>query len=306
MNVLVPLTISDAMLISSTIAEPAADETVWVSGGTYAVGDQRIRTTTHRIYECGKAHSGVSKLPEDDLDNWFDAGPTAKWAAFDTEVSTQSRIATPLTYVLQPGFFNAIAFYGLDGADISVTVKDGPGGATVFSYSGSLQEPPPDWYEWLFSTIRPLSKLVLRDIVPYPDAELTITITAAGGGEVGAGMIAIGDMRPLMGDAPWGGPEYGATAEPVDFSYIKTEFDGTTSIKKRRNATDIRVRVVMPREFADYALSVVQEVLSLPAGWIATDVTGFGGLNTFGLGSGSLSYDSFGRAVFAIYVKGLV
>jgi hypothetical protein len=306
MNVLVPITITDSMLVSSTIAEPASGETAWVSGGTYALSDRRIRTTTHRVYECVKAHIGVTTLPENDTVNWLDVGPTLRWAAFDNEVSTPSSAVTPLTYVLQPGFFNAVAFYGMDGADISAIVKDAPGGTVIFSYSGSLQEPPIDWYEWLFSPIRPLSKLVLRDIVPYPEAELTISITATAGTTVSAGMIAIGDMRLLIGDAEWGGTEYGATAEPVDFSYIKTEFDGTTSIKKRRNATDMRVRVVMPRESADYALSTMQEVLSVPAAWIATDAPGFAGLNVFGLGTGSLGYDSNGHAVFSIYVKGLV
>lgn len=305
-NVLVPLTITDDMLVSSTISEPAASETAWVSGGTYAVDDLRIRGTTHRVYRCVTAHTGVTTPPEDDTTNWQDYRPTLKWAAFDSTVSTQSSSTTTMTYVLQPGFFNAIAFYGLDGADIAVTVKDEPGGSTIYSYAGSLQEPPPDWYEWLFSPIRQLRKLVLRDIVPYPDAELTITITAGAGEAVGVGMICVGDMRALISDAPWGGVEQGATAEPVDFSYIKTEFDGTTTIERRRNATDMRIKVVMPRTYADYALSTIQEVLSVPAAWIATDVTGYDGLNVFGLGSGSMSYDSFNHAILNIYVKGLV
>lgn len=306
MNVLIPLKITDAMLASSTIAEPAAGETAWVSAGTYAVGDVRIRTTTHRKYKALTAHTGKTELPENDATNWLDIGPTTKWAPFDSEVSTQASIVTPMTYVLKPGFFNAIALYGLDGASISVTVKDQTGGNVVYTYTSDLQEPPADWYEWLFSPIKPLTKLVLRDIVPYPDAELTITITAAAGVTVKAGIIAVGDMRPLIGDAEWGGTEAGATAEPVDYSYIKTELDGTTKIVKRRAATDMNVRVVMPRTSADYALATVQEVLSVPAAWIASDAPGFAGLNVFGLGTGSMSYDSFGHAIFSIKVKGLV
>ena len=59
--VLVPIDVDDAMLSSTTIAEPAATETAWVSGGTYAIGDKRIRTQTHRVYQSATAHTGVTR-----------------------------------------------------------------------------------------------------------------------------------------------------------------------------------------------------------------------------------------------------
>lgn len=303
MNLLVPIDIIDVMVISSTIAEPDAGETAWVSGATYAVGDKAIRTSTHRVYKRAVAGAGATP-PEDDTDNWTDFAPTNKWAAFDTEVSTQSIGASPLTYVLQPGFFNALSMYGLEGEDLTVTVKDEPGGATIYSWTEPLIEPVPDWYEWLFSPIQARSKVVLDGILPYPEAELTITITS--GANAKCGMLNIGDLRPLIGGAEWGGTLAGAKAEPVSFSYIKTELDGTTRIVRRRSATDMTATVAMPRNVADYALASVQEVLDIPCSWIATDRPGYQGLNVFGLGSGSLSYDSPNTATLNINVKGLV
>ena len=44
--ILKPTPITDAMLASCTVAEPAAGETAWTSAGTYALGDNCIRTTT--------------------------------------------------------------------------------------------------------------------------------------------------------------------------------------------------------------------------------------------------------------------
>ena len=77
-RVMVPVTISDSMILAGTsIAEPAASETVWVSGGTYTLGQERIRTTTHRVYEC--AHSGRTALPEADPTFWQDTRPTLRW-----------------------------------------------------------------------------------------------------------------------------------------------------------------------------------------------------------------------------------
>ena len=51
MNILVPLTITDALLADCNIAEPAVGELEWLSGAAYALGERRIRKTTHRLYE---------------------------------------------------------------------------------------------------------------------------------------------------------------------------------------------------------------------------------------------------------------
>lgn len=306
MNVLVPTPITDAMLSSSSITEPAAGETAWAPAGTYALGDKRIRATTHRIYECVLAHTGRTALPEADAAYWLDISPTQKWAAFDSLTSTQSSIVTPLTFVLRPGFFNAVACYGLDGATLLISLKDAPGGTVVYAQTIDLTAPPLDWYDWGFGRIQPLDKALVQGLTPYPDAELTITITAAASVTVKAGIIAVGDFRELAGDGDWGGTKYGATAEPVTYSYIKRNDDGTTKIVRRHAATDLSVDVVMPREYADAAVAAVQQVLDVPAAWIATDASGYASLNVFGLGSGSMQYNSFYDAVFSIKVKGLV
>lgn len=305
-NVLVPTPITDAMLTSSSIAEPAASEMAWVSGGTYVLGDKRIRAATHRVYKCLIDHTGRTAAPEGDTSYWSDDAPTLKWAVFDAEISTPSTCVTPLTLVLRPGFFNAIGFYGLVGANIGVTVKDAPGGTVVYSYAGDLLNLPLDWYDWAFGPIKQRSKLLLSGIGLYLDPELTLSITAAAGVTVGAGMIVIGDMRSFLDDAAWGGAEYGASAEPVNFGRITTDKFGTTKIVPGRIATDMRLRVVMPSGAADYFLASVQEVLSTPCAWIATEIPGYDGLNVFGLGSGPISYDSKGHAVWSGYIKGLV
>ena len=306
MNVLIPIQITDAMITSNPIAEPAAGETAWVSAGTYVLGDRRIRTTTHRVYECVQAHTGRTSLPEFDTTYWLDYGPTLKWAVFDDLVSTQSTAATTLTFVIKPGFFNAVALYGLDAANIAITIKDATGGNVVFTRSEALMAPPFDWYDWAFGRIVPQDKYLVTGLMPYPEAELTITLTAATGVTVKAGIIAIGDFRALAGDGDWGGTQYGATAEPVTYSYIKRNDDGTTKIVRRHAATDMKVSVIMPMEFADETVAALQDVLDRPCAWIASDSAGYAALNVFGLGSGYMSYDSFGIATLSIHVKGFI
>lgn len=306
MNILIPIQITDAMLSSSTLAEPAAGETAWVSGGAYAIGDRRIRATTHRIYECVAAVTGSATAPESDATHWLDAGPTAKWAAFDSYVSTQSTATTTMTYVLRPGFFDAVALYGLDGSTLQITLKAAAGGTVVYSETVLLQNDPLDWWDWAFGPPSALTKWFVKGLTPYADPELTITISSGTGETVGIGMVVIGSLTPMVdSDSTWGGTEQGASADPVTWSYIKTDEFGNTSIVRRRSGTDIRFKEVMPRERADYALALVQRVLDVPAAWIATDATGYQGLNVFGLGSGSMTYDSFGIATFSGTVKGM-
>lgn len=306
MNILIPLKITEAMISSSSIAEPAAGETVWASGGTYAIGDRRIRTQTHRIYECVQAVSGSSTAPESDAAHWLDAGPTARWAAFDNYVSTQSASATSLSYVLRPGFFDSIALYGLTGISLQIVLKDAPGGTVVRNESVLLQNDPLDWWDWAFGPPSSISKWFVKGLTPYADPELSITVSAAAGDPVGIGMVVVGSLTPMVdSDVSWGGTQQGATADPTTWSYIKTDEYGNTTIVRRRSGTDTRFKVAMPRDRADYVIDLVQRVLDVPAAWIATDADGYQGLNVFGLGSGSMSYDSYGIATFTGTVKGM-
>jgi hypothetical protein len=306
MNIINPITITDAMIgAGTTIAEPSATETAWNAATNYTVGTVVIRTTTHRKYR--NAIAGVdATLPENLPTRWQDVGPTDRYAPFDIYTNTAATTVTSLAYVLTPGYFNALALYGLTGAQYTITVKAVTEGSIIFTRTGFLSEDPAGWYEYLFTATKPKTKIIFTDIPIRPTAEVTLTITAAIGVTVAVGMIVLGDYASLSGDGLWGGTEYGASAEPVTYSYIKTEDDGTTKIVKRHSATNLRVSVSMPTEEADAVLQSVQSVLDVPVAWIATGVVGYEGLTTFGIGSSSMKYGSFGTATLDINVKGLV
>lgn len=302
MRVLVPTQITDAMLTSSAIDEPDTGETVWAPSTAYALGDRRYRAETHRIYECVQAHSSRTTPPEEDTMYWLEYKPTNRWAMFDGMVSTASTAEETMTVVLEPGWFNALALFGIEGESVDITVKDAPGGDVIFSYSGALVEDVGSWYEWFFTPIKPRRKLILSSIEPYAAAELTVTITGPAGTTVALGLLTVGDLRTLASKF---GTLTGATAEPVDYSYVKTHDDGTRRIVKRNSATDMRASVVLDRSEIPYAMATVQELLSVPAVWIGNKTAAFDGLSVYGLGSASFVYDS-NRATMNLNVKGLV
>jgi hypothetical protein len=304
--ILVPTKITDATLSSSTIAEPAAGETAWVSAGTYVVGDERIRAGTHRVYTCVLAHNGRTALPEADPMYWLDTRATMRWAMFDSQVSSQTKTVTTMTVVIKPGFTNAIALYNISGTHITITVKDATGGNVIKTLDQDFYAPCPDWYEWLFSPYQNLQKVILRDITPYDTMEYTITMTAGVGNPVGIGMCVIGDMRPLIASLEFGGTQYGTSVQPIDYSYIKTNEYGDTQIVRRRATTDLRAKVILPQGDADYAISLLQDVLATPVSFVSVDAQGYDAANVFGLVSGSLTYQSHAHSEIEINVKGLV
>lgn len=304
--ILVPLAVTDASLNSCTIAEPDSGETAWVSAGTYVVGDLRIRTQTHKVYSCILAHNGVTTPPESDYTRWLEVGATNRWKMFDATASSQSTATSTMTVTLHPGFFNAIAIYNITGAAITVTVKDQPGGTTIYSYSGNLYDPFPDWYEWLFAPYKPMTKIVLRNILPYGAAELSITVTA-NSAPVGIGMVCVGDMAALSPEGDFcGGAQYGSSVEPIDYSYIKVDDYGNTRIIKRAATTSLRVNAILPQGNADYAIALLQQILSVPVAFIACDAYGYFGTNVFGLVSGSIEYSGPQHATASLTVKGLI
>lgn len=281
MYIVTPIQITESMLqAGTTIAEPAAGETLWVSGGTYAVGDIRIRAETHRCYECVLAHTGVTTTPESDPLRWKDKGPTMRHAPFDVYVSTAAKASGSLTFVITPGFCTTLLLYGAIGNTADITYKEEVGGATLVHKSMSLFRDAFGLYEYLFTPPRPLGKVMVTDLPIRPNAEITITLT---GSAVELGMVVIGHLIDVTEGAEWGGTSPGATATPTTNSYIRVDDDGVIEIKRRNSGTNLDLSVVMPTKIADIALLRVQDVLDIPVAVIGSKEPGFTGLNSFGL-----------------------
>lgn len=298
LSLLVPTKITDAMLISSTAVEPAAGEVAWVPGNNYALKDRVYRSTTHMIYE--NLIPGIdSGLPENNPTRWEEVRPTNRWAVFDDKVSTQTVLSSPFTMVLKPGFFNAIAFFGLDGAHITVTVKDNPGGNQIFQYDGALENSmPSDYYEHWFSPYKPQTDLILSGIEPYLNAELTITITSAG--SVACGIIAIGDLKPL------GKTLRGAKAAPKTFSYIDIDKFGNNKIVRRKSAKDLTLTALVAIEEANSVLDTLTDLMDVPCCLIGAEGSEYSGVRGYGLVKGDLAYDEARTCTLSINLQGLI
>lgn len=132
MNVIPPITITDALLTSSTIAEPDTGEAVYSAGTTYGLGAVVISTTTHLKYtslQAGNLGHPLSAAIAQGVvptaaDWWVMSGPTNKWAMFDLMRSTASIAPLALTAVVTPGVrVDALGLHGLAADAVLVTVN---------------------------------------------------------------------------------------------------------------------------------------------------------------------------------------
>lgn len=303
LNVIVPTTITDSILFSSTAVEN--DYAAYNPATTYALGNRVISTTTHRVYESGQ-NGNLGKDPTNIVNRtgtppwWIDVGPTNKWAMFDGYINTSTTVATPLTVVLRPGFVGALYLSGLVAEQCDITIKDAPGGTVVLTHSESLESSqPPDYWEYFFMPFRQQDDLLLTGIPPYANMEITITLSSTSG-NVSCGFLSAGDLRPL------GMTEFDAEAQPKSYSYIGEDNYGNTKIIQRPSAKNMRLSAEVDIENADFVEETIRQLQDAPAVWIGVDLANYAGLRVVGLGSGPLVYKNARQCFLNLTVKGFI
>ncbi|NML62272.1 hypothetical protein HHL21_14540 [Massilia sp. RP-1-19] len=304
-RVMVTTEITASMIkAGTTIAatDAAVGEVAWVSGGVYAVDDQR--TYGDSVWGCKLAHSGHAQAPDLDSNYWIRQGPTNRMAPFDDYTNTKAVATGSLTYVFQPGFLNGLAVYGMEGAAYSATVKDSPGGAVLRSWSGDLYSQASGFYELLFSLLVPTVQMSFDDIPLAPDAEVTITVSSDPGKRVAIGAIKVGDWRQFIGDGGGGGAQYGAESNRKSYTFRKYNFDGTYEIVKRASSRNVNCSVVIDADQAMYADSILGEIVETAVPFEASGLPGYGYLNTLGFVAGSIRADSVGTTSINLKIEG--
>lgn len=226
MKAIPPIAITDAMLTSSTVAEPAAGEVAWNAATAYTVGQQAIRTATHRVYERLVAGT-TATAPESDFANWLDVGPTQRWAMFDTLRNSATSAATSLTVVIAPGQrVNSIAIMGAvcETATVSMT----SGGPTVYSVTDTITKRSTlSWSNYFFGVFGYTGNAVHFDLPPYANGIITVTLTRASG-NVSCGALVLGtvvDMGRVLSQAK---------SEALNFSRVTRDDFGNAILVPRR------------------------------------------------------------------------
>lgn len=263
MKVIHPITITDAMLISSSVAEPDGSETAWNSGTTYSAAQECYLASTHRKYRSVQGSNLNHNPATDDGTWWLEIGGTNRWAMFDDYVSTATPDTTPLTVTIAPGLCDGLFLYGLIGTAANVTITDGAGGPTVYDRDLDLLTPSiTTWYDYYFGEFRQVPYFVLTDLPPYANARITLTVE--GDTNVACGMMAPGRIYEI------GQTQYSPRVGIKDYSRKTTDPDtGFTVLEQRKFAKTLRAEVrLFSTTFAEVH-STLESLRATPCVWIA-------------------------------------
>ncbi len=263
MNVIKPVTITDAMFSSSTVAEN--DFAAWSAATAYVIGNKVIRAATHRIYER-LTNGTTATAPESDTTNWLDIGPTNRWAMFDDVVGTQTTTTTSFTAVLLPGSIEGLGLLELVGKSLVVTMKDAPAGTVIYQSTTDIDDTPIESvYDWFFTDFVQKSEVVLLDLpVHFEGCELTISMSTDTGNEVSCGVCKFGRILPI------GSTKYGASIGIIDYSKKQVDDFGRYSIIKREFAKKATVQVTIERSRFNRIIKELSELRATMAIWVIT------------------------------------
>ena len=333
LQVLQPITVTDAILTSTSVAQDDAVE--WSAAGAYAIGQRVIRGATHRVFESLIARN-VGNDPAATTGAWLDVGPTNRWAMFDQAIGSATLASAPIIVTLKPtSRVSGLAILDTNAAtvraqapgyDRTQAVTDGAGSAlfldlvaaagasiivTLTPLGKTVQARPWDdratwadtdaWRDAIDGTATVLTPSWddgggWRDVKEWSD-------TATGDGTVSVGTLLLGALRPL------GVTEASATSGITDYSRRETDNFGEVAIVPRAWAKRMAAKALIRTDAVDQVVGRIATVRAIPSLWLGDagvdSLIVYGFFKDFSVEVGeslsklSLSIEGFSEAVTA-------
>lgn len=314
MNILLPKTITDSMLLAGTTipaVDTAVGEVAWVAGN-YALGARRV--DAGYTYECVQPITSAPQntyAPSDarSAGYWLmdEGAPSNRTAPFDKYLFTKARRPGSFTYVVKPGFITGLYLGGLEADRVAITYKAG-GVDLVPPINTELWAQAPGEYEYLFGDIQRASYYALKNLPLHPNAELSITVSRNDSAVSAAlGYLSVGTWKRFLAPLPGGtlsAVEYGLESSTHDYGYTDDREDGTYRDIPGRLARDISLSCTIAANQAPYAQGLLDQIAGKT---VAIEVSGlprYSHLSTVAKVTGKVRIDSSERARVELQIKG--
>jgi hypothetical protein len=273
MKVIKPITVTDAMILASNAVEAYA---AWSSVTTYSK-DQIVDYGSH--YYISLVNTNLNNLPDAvGSTYWSVVSPDNKHAMFDGQVSTATTSTSPLVVTIETGIVNSVALIGLVGSSVTIEVTDGGASPPVYSRTVGLDGTILlDWYMYFFEPFVQLGEVVLTDLPPYLNAEVTMTLTS--GGSVAIGELIFGTVYILGAD----GTEQGATVGIIDYSRKDTDPDtGITTFTRRAFSKRMSGQFLVANNQINGVQRVLADIRAVPSVFIGSEDADYAPLVVYG------------------------
>lgn len=236
------------------------------SGETYVTGDTVIDATNHFKYESLADGNTGNALT--DTTKWLNTGSTNPWTVFDAKVGSQTERTGSIYYKLTPGMIEGASFFNLEASSIDIVLTDSVEGI-VYSQTIDLISTSNivDGYTYCFSPFMVTKATAKTDLPPYGSATLEITINAEDDTATAkCGEIVLGRVREF------GGTQYGAGFEIIDYSRKAVDDFGNYSVTERAFSKRIPMDVVIPNSIIGYLKQTLEDYRATPVVCIPTEV----------------------------------
>jgi hypothetical protein len=263
MRIVTPQPITTTVLTASNVT---ITETLWTAG-TYATGVQRYEgTTLYQVIASPSTTDQPSIGVALTVPTWKIIGAINRYKMFDNVISTQtSRTGTIVVTVVPAQVANAVAFFGLVGNTINVTMTD-PVEGTVYNQTKSLQDNTliNNWYAYFFEGIYQKDDAVFADLPSYINGSIIVTIDA-GAGTAKCGEMVMGRQQTL------GVSNFGTSVSIQDYS-IKTVDDfGNVVIQERAFSKRADYDVTVETPLVSAVQKLLADIRTTPTVFIGED-----------------------------------
>lgn len=270
MIVVEPYDIIGGLLTTSSIPEPdaGAGEITW-SAYTAAIGDRRIMTTTHLLYECVAVTTdapdvGAAKA----VPTWVVVSYTNRYRMFDQVNSSQSSAASPITVeITSAKGFNSAAIFNATGVTSVRYQVHTAAGTLVYDRTVEAIDNSDvvDYWEYFNLPLVQRYKFFVNDMPKSSGAKLTVTVT--GVSSVSVGTLVIGSSLTL------GVACYGTSFDYINLSRVDENDFGDLTITKRRKYKLVDYNVSILKNKLDFAVNQISRLVDKPCVWAGTDDT---------------------------------
>lgn len=294
MDIIVPVPITDSVLLSSNVVEN--DAPTWSSGATYAAGALVIYN--HIVYESLQA-ANSDKQPDLNPTWWLKLRATNRYMMFDNYVSSKTEQAGDINVTLKPGIVTSLAMLGLQSSSVTVTMTT-PALGTFYTRTIDLQRPAAKQYHgYFFERRKYRTTLFLGDLPSIYEATINITINPDTTGVAKCGLCVVG-YATFVGEF-----NYGAGGEMVDFTTVKTDEFGETSITPRASARKLNGEVWLNPNDIDDAVDFMDSIKGVPV--FVNGADQFDSARIFGVRKEfSFAYAEYSHAIYNIRFDGFI
>jgi len=270
MKTILPITIDDNVLVSSSVAED--DAAPYDAGTVYGIGGTCV--VDHVIYSSLVA-SNAGHYPPDNITGttpkWSEGEYTNRWKMFDKYSNTQTSDTKDIIVELAVNYCNVISLFNIVAESIQIDVKNSVGELVFAITKELLLSDPQNWEEYFYAS-REWNDVAWVEFPIMATARITITIKGA---KPCSGNVIIGEVKEI------GGTQYDASVSSTDYTVFSTNDFGGIYVSQGAYARNVEGDVAIESSAIRSVGNIIYSLRATPTAFFCANQDHADGLSDF-------------------------